>query len=199
MIIPLGPEHVSQVARLHCAALTGLLSELGEAAAQAFYSGCVRSGSAAGFVYLRQEEVCGFVLGSIHPDRLKRAVVRKNPAGTLAGMFFGILRRPAALGWLLKSFKGPDEGRYDIREPELTYLAVSPECRSGGIGGSLIDAFTQALRAAGVPACELSVDDNNERAAAMYEGRGFKLIGRYREFGTLHRRYRLLIFSSQAG
>ena len=195
MIIPLGPEHVGQVARLHCAALTGLLSELGETAARAFYAGCVKTGAASGFVYLRQEEVCGFVLGSVHPDRLRRAVVRSNPAGALCGVLLGILRRPAALGWLLKSFKGPDEGSYDPREPELTYLAVSSGCRAGGIGGSLIDAFTRAIRDAGTPACELSVDDNNERAAALYERRGFKLIGRYREFGTLHRRYRLQLFS----
>ena len=193
MIVPLGPEHVDGVARLHCSALTGLLRELGEAAVRAFYAGCVRTGSAAGFVYLQQGEVRGFVLGSVHPDRVKRAVVRNNPAGTLGGMLLGIFRRPAALAWLLRSFKGPDEGGYDPREPELTYLAVSPECREGGIGRLLMDAFTQAMRDAGLSAYELSVDDDNERAVAFYEKRGFKPVGRYREFGTLHRRYRLAI------
>ena len=191
MIVPLGPEHVDQVARLHCAALTGLLTELGESAARAFYDGCVRAGSAIGFVYVNEGKVQGFVLGSIRPDTLKRAVVRANPAGTLAGMFLGILRRPAALAWLLKSFKGPDEGSYDPRTPELTYLAVASEGRGSGIGGRLVDAFTRVMRDAGVPAYELSVDDDNERAIAFYEARGFKLIGRYREFGTRHRRYKL--------
>ena len=191
MIVPLGPEHVNQVARLHCATLTGLLSELGGAAARAFYAGCVRAGSAAAFVYVNEGEVRGFVLGSTRPDTLKQAVVRKNPVGTLAGMLVGILRKPAGLAWLLRSYKGPDEGSYDPQTPELTYLAVAPEGRGSGIGGRLVDAFTRAMRDAGVPAYELSVDDENERAIAFYEGRGFRLIGRYREFGTLHRRYLL--------
>ena len=98
----------------------------------------------------------------------------------------------------MRSFKGPDEGSFDPRQPELTYLAVSPEQRKSGIGGSLVDAFTQAMRDISVPAYELSVDDDNERAVAFYEGRGFKLLGRYREFGTLHRRYRLRASSSPA-
>jgi ribosomal protein S18 acetylase RimI-like enzyme len=191
MIVPLRPEHVDQVARLHCSALTGLLSELGEPAARAFYSGCVRTGSAVGFVELEDGKVRGFVLGSVRPDRLKRDVMRINPAGTLVGIVLGALRRPTALVRLVKSFRGPDEGGFDPAQPELTYLAVSPECRKSGIGGSLVDAFTKAMREAGVPAYELSVDDDNERASALYEKRGFKTVGSYREFEALHRRYRL--------
>lgn len=191
MIMPLGREHVPEVAKLHALALTGLLTELGEAAARAFYEGCVRSGLATGFVSSGEGKVQGFVLGSARPDLLKSAVVRANPAGTVAGMLLGILRRPAAFAWLLKSFKGPDEGRYDSRAPELTYLAVASEGRGSGIGGQLVDAFTRAMREAGLPSYELSVDDDNERAIAFYEARGFKSIGRYREFGKGHRRYRL--------
>jgi ribosomal protein S18 acetylase RimI-like enzyme len=198
MIVPLGPEHIGQVARLHRAALKGLLFELGEAAARAFYSGCVRTGSAAGFVYIQKGEVRGFVLGSVRPDRLKRAILRSNPIGTLTGVFLGIFHRPAALALLVKSVRGPDEGSYDPREPELTYLAVAADCRTSGIGGSLVDAFTKAMRDAGVPGYELSVDDDNDGAAAFYERRGFKPIGRYREFNARHLRYRLELLSSRA-
>ena len=191
MIAPLGPEHVEQAAELHCAELTGLLSGLGKSAARAFYAGCVGTGAAAGFVDLQDGIVRGFVLGSAHPGTVKRAVMRNDPAGTLSGILQGVLRRPAALAWLLKSFGGPDQGGYDGAAAELTYLAVSPAFRKHGIGRGLVDAFTRAMREAGVPAYELSVDDANEPAAAFYERLGFKPAGRYREFGTLHRRYRL--------
>ncbi len=73
----------------------------------------------------------------------------------------------------------------------MTYLAVSPERQGGGIGERLVGSFTQAMRGSGVSAYALSVDENNERAIAFYEKIGFKLIGRYREFGALHCRYRL--------
>ena len=191
VIAPLEPEHVAQVARLHCSALTGLLTELGESASRAFYEGCNKAGAATGFVWLNAGEVRGFVLGSVRPDLLKGAVVRANPVATVAGVLGGILRRPAALVWILKSFKGPDQGSFDPAIPELTYLAVHAEERGSGVGIRLVDAFTQAMREAGVSAYELSVDDDNYRAIAFYEGRGFRPISRYREFGTLHRRYRL--------
>jgi len=189
MIVPIGREHLGQVARLHCASLTGLLSELGIAAARAFYAGGIKAGSASGFVDVEQGLVRGFVFGAIHPDRLKQSVLRWNPVGTLVGTFLGILRHPSALVWLVKSFKSPDEGSYDAQAAELTYLAVASECRSRGRGRDLVDAFTNALRAAGVRAYEVSVDDDNRQAIAFYERLGFRLIGRYREFGILHRRY----------
>lgn len=190
MIVPLGLDHVDQVARLHCFTLTGLLTNLGETTVRSFYTGCVKSGSATGFVDLQNGKVRGFVLGSIHPDTLKRTIIQKNPFGIFAGLCVGFLRRPSTLIWFLKSFKGPDEGSYDPKVPELTYVAVSPECQGSGIGETLVDAFTQAIRDIGLSVYELSVDDDNERGAAFYESRGFKLIGRYREFGVVHRRYR---------
>lgn len=191
MIVPLGMEHVDAVAQLHCAALRGLLSELGVPAARAYYMGCVTANSAVGFAHVGDGVVRGYVLGSAHPDRLKGEVLRRNAVATLAGLCVGIVRRPSSLVRLLKSFRGPDEGTYDGQVAELTYLAVAADCRSGGIGRQLVDAFTRAMREAGVQVYELSVDDENQGAIGFYEGLGFRLTGLYREFGILRRRYRL--------
>ena len=191
MIVPLAVEHAQRVARLHCSCLTGLLSQLGPGASRAFYAGCARAESATAFVCLEEGEIRGFVLGSVCPGRLKREVVRLNPLGILSGICIGVLRRPAALRWLVKSFRGPDEGSYDAEAPELTYLAVAEERRGSGIGRRLVEAFTAAMGNAGVPVYELSVDADNRPAAVFYERLGFLPAGRYREFGVLHRRYRL--------
>ncbi len=193
MIVPLALEHVEAVAGLHGAALTGLLKDLGPSATRAFYAGAVKSGAATGFVFLDGGAVRGFVFGSRRPDGLKGAAARANPLGLLAGTALGIARRPSCLASLARSFRGPDEGGYDARAAELTYLAVSADARKGGIGRGLVDAFSGALRAAGVPAYELSVDEANAGAAAFYESLGFAEVDRYREFGTVHRRYRLTL------
>jgi ribosomal protein S18 acetylase RimI-like enzyme len=185
-----GP-HVDEVARLHCSSLTGLLAQLGVPAARAFYAGCVEAESAVGLVCLEDGAVRGFILGTAQPDLLKQEVLRRRPFATLVGLCVGIVRRPAALVWLVKSRRGPDEGNYDRHAAELTYLAVAPDGRRGGVGKRLVDAFTAALRAGGVAAYELSVDDDNLPAIALYERLNFQLIGRYREFGIVHRRYRL--------
>jgi ribosomal protein S18 acetylase RimI-like enzyme len=188
LIAPMSAEHVNAVARLHCSSLTGLLSQLGVPVARAFYAGCVKIESAVGLVCLDAGAVRGFVLGSATPDQLKAAVLRKSLAATLAGLCWGIVRRPIALIWLLKSL---GDGSYDRHAAELTYLAVAADCRQVGIGTRLVDAFTAAMRDAGVPAYELSVDDGNLSAIAFYERLHFRLVGRYRQFGILHRRYRL--------
>jgi ribosomal protein S18 acetylase RimI-like enzyme len=190
LITPISGQHVEEIARLHCSSLTGLLSQLGVRAAKAFYAGCVETDLAVGFVCLEDGAVRGYELGTAHPDKLKQAVLRKRPFATLAGLCLGIVRRPLGLVWLVKSLSRSDEGSYDRQAAELTYLAVAPACRHAGIGKRLVDAFTGAMRDAGIEAYELSVDDDNLPAIAFYERLGFRLIGRYREFGILHRRYR---------
>lgn len=191
MIVPMDKTHVRQVARLHCATLTGLLTELGAPAARAFYAGCVRVGSARGFVDVEDGAVRGFVLGSLRPADLKKEVFRRNPLGVIVGLKLAVLRKASLLAYLYRSFQGPDEGSYDDRCPELTYLAVAEESRKTGAGRRLVDAFTVAMKDAPVSEYELSVDDDNAGAIRFYENLGFKEVGRYREFGIAHRRYRL--------
>lgn len=193
MIVRLGREHVAAVARLHRASLTGLLSDLGLTAIEAFYAGCARTSLALGLVYLEEDVVKGFVLGSVNPQRLRQEAMRKNWVGTLGGVILGILRRPSTLPSLLRSVGGSQASEYDRNAAELIYIAVSAESRESGIGAQLLKAFTEQMSAMGVAEYELSVDDGNRGAAAFYERRGFVLCGRYKEFGSMHRRYRLRI------
>jgi ribosomal protein S18 acetylase RimI-like enzyme len=131
----------------------------------------------------------GFVLGAISTAGLRRDVIRRKPVAAVAGIVAGVLRRPAALRWLLRSARGPDSGFYDATAPELIYLAVSPRQRGRGMGRLLVDAFADAMRAAGQTRFELSVDESNREGAAFYERLGFTRLGEYDEFGQRHIRY----------
>jgi ribosomal protein S18 acetylase RimI-like enzyme len=131
------------------------------------------------------------VFGSTRPDRLRADVLRLNRLQVLAGLCIGVARRPSALRLILSSGHGPDEGTFDPRQPELTYLSVASDSRNAGIGRRLVATFGEAMRRAGAHAYELSVDDENLIAISVYERLGFRLVGRYREFGIVHRRYRL--------
>jgi GNAT superfamily N-acetyltransferase len=193
VIAPLRGEHAEEVAALHCATLTGLLSRLGPGAAKAFYTGCARTNLAIGMVYREASVVRGVVLGSLHPDRLQREVFRKNPVATLASVGKGIVMRPTSLVWLLKSFGGPDEGSFDASAPSLVYLSVAADRRGGGVGRQLVDAFSESMRTAEADGYDLSVDEDNAPAIAFYERLGFRLVGQYREFRVQHRRYRLAL------
>ena len=189
-IVPLGPSHVVEVARLHCETLTGLLASLGSAAVRAYYAGATRAPETLGYVALDGEHAVGFVMGSAHPAELRHRITRENRTAILAGLARGVIARPRLIWWLLRSRKGPDEGSYDSRAPELIYLAVRSDQRESGTGRRLVEAFGDALKRGGTAFYELSVDDTNAAAIAFYERLGFRLLGRYREFGIWHRRYR---------
>jgi ribosomal protein S18 acetylase RimI-like enzyme len=190
MIVPMSRQHVSDVARLHRASLTGLLADLGLPAISAFYAACTESRLSTAFVAVEGTVVRGFVLGSAESHRLRAATMRSKPIATLWGIATGVAKKPSALISLLRSFGGPEEGSYDRDSPELLYLAVANESRGSGVGAQLVTAFSEAMAAAGATAYELSVDEDNQSAITFYERLGFSLCGQYKEFGVWHRRYR---------
>lgn len=78
--------------------------------------------------------------------------------GRLAGLV--VLNRDPAPGW------------------ELGYLGVAPEFRRTGVGRSLVRAAVREARAAGAIRVSLGVDERNTPAVRLYEGEGFRLVGR---------------------
>jgi ribosomal protein S18 acetylase RimI-like enzyme len=190
IIEPMQLRDARAVAALHHSSLDGLLTQLGPAALRTYYAAVVGAPVATALVARDERGICGFVVGSTSPAALKQAVVKRRPLSVALAVVAGVVRRPAALWWLLQSGRGPDEGSYDPGTPELTYIAVRPDRRGGAVGALLVEAFANAMRAAGARGFELSVDDDNAAAARFYERVGFTRVGRYREFGTYHIRYR---------
>ncbi len=183
----LSSEHFREVGALHCAGLSGLLAELGPAAARAYYRVCVEEPLATTVVAIEGGRVCGFVSGSSAPEELRRVIRRKGALKLAASIAWGALRRPVALRWLVREFFGAGGTPFDRSVPELTYLLVTEKKR--GLGRTLVDAFSAELAARGERRYELSVDEDNSAAIAFYERIGFTRIGKYEEFGRRHFRY----------
>ncbi len=190
MLETLNSSHVPAVTRLHLRSLTGLLHDLGPGATGAFYHGAARSSSTIGFVYVQGNTLMGFVLGSTHPQRLRREILAHGYFKTLAGIGSGVMRKPGTLRFLLSSLRRGNKD-YNSQVAELTYLAVDQNQRSFGIGRQLVEHFSEKLIESGVRAYELSVDADNHQAIGFYERLGFVEVCRYRECGIDHKRYRM--------
>jgi ribosomal protein S18 acetylase RimI-like enzyme len=64
-------------------------------------------------------------------------------------------------------------GGFDGRRGMIYHLAVDENLRGAGIGGLLMEAVEQRLRAKGCLRCYLMVTTGNETAMRFYEGRGW--------------------------
>lgn len=191
MLVPIGREHVRDVATLHHRTLTGLLVQLGPAAIRAFYRGSVDNRRHVGFAWVADGVLLGFVSGSTNPIALRGEVLRAGVVRTLFAIGLGVLRRPSNLVWLWRAFREPGVGSVDAESPELTYLAVAEGSRGTGLGQRLVEAFNGEFRNRNVAAYQLSVDAQNVQAVRFYERLGFRAIVEYSEFGILHRRYQI--------
>ena len=67
-------------------------------------------------------------------------------------------------------------------DAELLNVAVEPESRGKGFAGQMLDAVLIELGARGVRAAFLEVRESNRAARGLYESRGFREIGRRKNY-----------------
>ena len=72
-----------------------------------------------------------------------------------------------------------------IDQSELGNVAVSPSARSAGIGGALVDAVVERIKARGAHECYLEVRESNREAQSLYRQRGFIVVGRRPRYYSL--------------
>lgn len=102
---------------------------------------------------------------SAFADLLARAYARLRVAADRAGEICGycVLLRAA------------DEG-------EIANIATDPRLRQQGVAGTLLDEALASADSEGVTSVYLEVRVSNVAARALYESRGFRLVGRRRGY-----------------
>jgi ribosomal-protein-alanine N-acetyltransferase len=78
------------------------------------------------------------------------------------------------LGYVVALLYGP--------EGEIADLAVAPTARRRGIGGVLLDRVLAEAMESGARALYLEVRESNSAARALYQSRGFDMVGRRRGY-----------------
>lgn len=67
-------------------------------------------------------------------------------------------------------------------EGYITNVAVRPESRRGGVAGQLLDVFVRFAEGSGLSFLTLEVRAGNYPAIALYGSRGFRGVGRRRNY-----------------
>ncbi len=98
-----------------------------------------------------------------------------------AAAFEEVFRFPLGIGLVAEADRrigGYLVGRAVAGEGEIMNLAVAPEHRREGLGSRLLEEGLALLQARGARQVYLEVRAGNDGARALYEGRGFRQVGR---------------------
>jgi ribosomal protein S18 acetylase RimI-like enzyme len=173
--------HGVAVAKIHADALAGnFLPSLGVAFLERFYRAVIEEELAFGYVSIEDEQVNGFVLGSIDSSRLFRVVGIKYGVSLGWAALPVIIRKPSTLIKVAETLFYPRKEGFVLERAELVVIAINPERRSQGIGGQLVNALTHAFSMNGIDAYKVTVLQSNDGANRFYRKLGFQLAGEFR-------------------
>lgn len=107
-------------------------------------------------------------------ERTDEEIAQRLTDGNLLGAFLEN-QLVGTAGWYLQ--QGAKRRHIGV----IWGMYVAPEARSRGIGGALLDAVIESIRAAGCAVAQLGVAEPNVVARDLYESAGFKVWGREEE------------------
>jgi len=87
-------------------------------------------------------------------------------------LVFVALQGDDRVGFLLMLDDFPDEVTL-LPQGFIAYLAVEPERQRAGVGAALLNAAEDEARRRGLPYVALIVNDENDAARRLYQGRGY--------------------------
>ncbi|MGH2806368.1 MAG: GNAT family N-acetyltransferase [Actinomycetota bacterium] len=173
------PSDAAEIARLHRQGLPdAFLPTLGQRFLSKLYRALADDPGAVTVVAESEGRVVGFVSGVISArSSYKRFFYRHGISASLSVV--PRLLRPATFRRAYETVRYLGGGRGDrigmdyLPEAELLSIAVSPTCRSRGLGGELAEAMIAGLTEVGVSELKVVVSAANAGANRFYQRMGF--------------------------
>jgi|GEM_PF-130944 len=167
------------LARLHRRAFPEFfLSQLGEAFLVQFYRGYVDDPTAV--VAVERDELgepVGVAVGSTEPEGFFGRLLRRRLIGFGLAAAGAAIRRPAAIPRLLRAVRYRGDTPSGSDGALLSSICVDPAARAGGVGGRLLQAWSDRARELGADAAYLLTDaDGNEAVNRFYVRNGWTLL-----------------------
>lgn len=130
----------------------------------------------AAFLAEQDGQALGYIIGALDQRAYSRALAVTLLARVLPRLLTLRYPRPlSALPYLRRLVAAPTPSADPARYPAHLHLNLLPQARGAGLGGRLLDAYLQALRARGVPGVQLSTTLENAAALRTYTRAGFQI------------------------
>ncbi|MCU1454644.1 MAG: family N-acetyltransferase [Acidimicrobiales bacterium] len=131
----------------------------------------------------RDGEVVGYLLGCLDSRRPPHMFRVLGPHVLRRGL----LVRPGTAGFMWRAARdialdaarhdGPPDRVLDPRWPAHLHINLLPAARGAGLGGALVRAWLDRVRAAELPGCHLETLAENRDGIAFFEAMGFEREG----------------------
>lgn len=183
-IRPMQFRDAARVADLHRAAMgNSLWGQLGLPFLQQLYQALVDSPWFIGFVYVEDDDVKGFIGGSLDTSAMYRDIARRRfmflgPTATL-----GALRRPHVIGKLLETRRYFGVSGADEVPGESLFCSFEPHLRGKRVSGHINKVLFDELYGRGHEAVKITTEVDNEGANRQLQSWGFEDHHRFRFYG----------------
>jgi ribosomal protein S18 acetylase RimI-like enzyme len=185
-IRPMQFRDAAVVAAMHKAAMgNSLWAKLGEGFLTELYQGLVEDPRFLGFVYTEDEQIQGFIAGSMDASAMMSEVFQKRwfLLGPRAAV--GLLRRPSVLKHLIHTARYfAVSGDEELEVPaESLFCSFTPACRGKRISGHINKVLFDDLLARGHRYVKITTETDNEGANRQLTSWGFQDRGRFHFYG----------------
>lgn len=184
------PPLLADLARLHQAEDTGLLSDFGYEVVLRYYQGLLKDDRVIGFYALSEEgKLIGYNVGSPDPSALTAYLTKDKPWFIRQMLRMMVIHPISFLQLIFSTITVRNQMEGETESIESIYLTVDPSLRGKGIGRRIEQVFMQACREAGYKYIVGSIQTYNASSVAMTAANGFKIEKTFRE--GFYKRYRI--------
>ena len=183
-------EDITAIVKLHAEAFSGFfLSLMGAPFLRELYTGFLEDDLSICLVSIEGEKVTGFVVGTTHPEKFFRSLLRSRWCYFGVRAVPGLMRHPILVAqrvWTALSYRGEAPRRLNSGAL-LSSIGISPQSAGQGIGRLLVEQFCEIAATKGARNVFLTTDrDNNEAVNGFYLKLGFTLEDSFLKHGTRH-------------
>ena len=187
-IRPMRPSDVAQVAEQHCAAMGhSLWAQLGKPFLEALYTGLLQDPLFAAYVYEEEEEIQGFVAGSLDVPHTFRQLWHKHWRELLTPTLTGLYHHPRLIGSIISTplYFARSKASKDTSEikAESLFCSFKPHLRGTRTAGHINKVLFQHFRQVGCRYIKITTEADNKASLRQLSHWGFTIEEEFYFYG----------------
>lgn len=189
---------IEDVVRLHLADMgSSFFARIGKDFLTLLYRSSLKSKLSAGFVFVRDGKIRGFIFGATDTSSLFRDVMVKNFIRFTFSTVRFILKNPSEIPTILETFLYSSKTALKDIRAEMLFISIEPEFRKKKISSALVTAILRDFKKRGVKMAKVTAETDNPGPNLLLTSYGFTLDKVFRFYGKEMNLYYLDLTTSE--